>query len=188
MSFTLSHISSSRHLTSNVEASSYTPMIHAKALISQPTRFNKNVMNDLCGIDLPLHVLASDHSLRRSSKNLVPHIWKGPLPQGSIRDTGKGFYVCSPELTFIQMANILSLPKLIELGFMFCGIYTISNEEILPSKPLTTIARLRTFLSKMHRVQGVKKATQALHYIVENSASPMESILTMLLCLPYKLI
>ena len=53
--------------------------------------------------------------------------------------------------------------------------------------PLTTTKRLTAFVSKLGGVAGVKQASKALQYILDGSASPMETTITMLLTLPYRL-
>ena len=69
----------------------------------------------------PLHVLVAESHKRRTSKEVISHIEGNELPSGSILDTCNGFSVCSPELCFVQMATMLDLPRLIELGFEWCG-------------------------------------------------------------------
>lgn len=53
--------------------------------------------------------------------------------------------------------------------------------------PLTTRSRLEAFVARMSRAKGRKLASRAIRYIVDGSASPMETRLTMLLTLPYML-
>jgi hypothetical protein len=50
--------------------------------------------------------------------------------------------------------------------------------------PLTSIARISTFLASVGRASGKVKAMRALKYLVEGSRSPMETMVYMLLCLP----
>ena len=52
---------------------------------------------------------------------------------------------------------------------------------------LTSTKALKAFTSHMEGVKGRKKAARALRYIAGGSASPRETILFMLLTLPYKL-
>lgn len=135
----------------------------------------------------PLHVLVRKDSVRRSSKDVVSHVASGSIPKGAILETGNGFYVISPELCFIQAACSMELPKLIELGFELCGTYDTSCEGLRTCNPLTTARKLSAFAESITNVNGKSKAVRALRYIAGNSASPMETILTMLLCLPYSM-
>ncbi|WP_139651126.1 hypothetical protein [Raoultibacter phocaeensis] len=87
------------------------------------------------------------------------------------------------------MASRLSLIELIQLGFELCGIYDLLSEgdDIPRCAPLTTVAKLISSIENMPHAACRKKALRAVRYIVENSASPKETELVMLLCLPYKL-
>jgi len=53
--------------------------------------------------------------------------------------------------------------------------------------PLTTVRELRAFAPRMEGAKGYKNAERALRYIIDGSASPMETILVMMLTLPHKL-
>jgi len=109
------------------------------------------------------------------------------LPYGSILDVHEDFYVCSPELMFVQMANHWDTPHLIALGIELCGIYTSVDEDLCRCPPLTSAAKLSGYVSRAQGIFGREKAQKSLKYVADNSASPRESILTMLLCLPYRL-
>ncbi len=92
----------------------------------------------------------------------------------------------------MQMAGELSLVDLIVLGYELCGTYRLENaaqseQGFRNDEPLTSVAKLRSYVAKIVNQKGRKKALRALQYIADNSASPMETILTMLLTLPYRL-
>ena len=53
--------------------------------------------------------------------------------------------------------------------------------------PLTSKKKLETFLDQMPGAKNHKKAVRAIRYLSDESASPMETKLAMLLTLPYKL-
>jgi very-short-patch-repair endonuclease len=95
--------------------------------------------------------------------------------------------VSSPEFCFLQMASVLSLEELIKLGYELCGPYSETTDG-LPcvqcEKPLTSVARIKAYLAKSQSSHGSRKALRALGYILDGSASPMETNLAMLLCLP----
>jgi len=63
-----------------------------------------------------------------------------------------------------------------------------NNDEMLYDHPqLTNTKELKTFTSRMIGISGYKKVSRAMRYILDGSASPMETMLVMLLTLPYKL-
>ncbi|NLG10051.1 MAG: hypothetical protein GX562_00755 [Coriobacteriaceae bacterium] len=132
------------------------------------------------------------------------HIDCHTYPNGSFYKIERGLFVSSPELCFLQIASQMELLKLIELGFELCGSYRqngIDNEVVANNvdiindqrpgfridKQLTTVRRLRAYISKMERIRGIKKASRAARYLIDHSASPAETMLTMMLALPYML-
>jgi len=120
------------------------------------------------------------------------------LPEGCFVNVGDGLYISTPEFCFLQMANEYSLASLMELGLEICGSYSLpttahssqgqesSQGAMYDLQRLTSIKRLETFCSRMQGWPGVRKATKALRYIADGSASPKETILFILLVLPYK--
>jgi len=110
-------------------------------------------------------------------------------------DIGDGLMVSSPEYCFHQMAAQLTLAKLIELGYELCGVYSLplENDPDVPARgfynrpPLTSVKKLRCFHESLPSASGCKKAKRALRYILDGSASPMETILAIFLTLPYML-
>ena len=95
----------------------------------------------------------------------------------------------------MQMAGVLTLVQLIMLGYELCGTYSLPNPNDMQvpvsgfyKRPaLTSKKKLEAFLARLPNVIGHKKALRALHYILDGSASPMETNLTMLLSLPPKM-
>lgn len=184
----LSHTSALEYWRSTrVEPRSYHVVSRAKNLLTTPPRTKLLVEPGPWWLSRPLHVLVGNDCTRRLSSNIISHVWSKKLPKGSVLDTGNGFYVCSPELCFVQLACSLSLIQLIELGFELCGTYDVSSDDIRSCASLTSTEKLTSFVSAMESVRGKKKATRALRFVTDNSASPMETSLTMLLCLPYSL-
>lgn len=141
-------------------------------------------------LTMPLHVVVPAETARCRSRQAVCHVNSGTFPRGSFVRIGKGAFASSPELCFVQMAVELSLPALIRLGFELCGTYgiaAIGRVDYARTAPFTTLARLTRFVESAGSMQGVAKAREALRHIVEYSASPMETALAMLLCLPVRM-
>lgn len=141
-------------------------------------------------IERPLHILVPHESNRGRIMHAVCHVSSRSFPRGSFIRVEPGIFVSSPELCFIQLAPKLSMPALIRLGFELCGTYgitTIGRVNYAQTIPLTTTANLRRIVESIDSMPGLAKAKKALPYIVNNSASPMETALTMLLCLPLRM-
>ncbi|MBP3893672.1 MAG: hypothetical protein J6D34_06490 [Atopobiaceae bacterium] len=149
--------------------------------------------------DHPLEVLVRTREQRSRSKAVVARIWKSPLAPTAFRQVASNIYVSSPEFVFLQLATKLDLPELVALGMEFCGTYRRDVEvggldpdatghiTIYHQPPLSTPKRLRGFLNVMKSAPGSARAIKALDYVLPNSASPMETSLYLLLCLPRRL-
>lgn len=103
------------------------------------------------------------------------------LPAGAVVSK-HGKAVASPELMFLQLASKLSIHRLILLGLQLC-----SHPPGNPAAAITTKQKLKVFLGKTSGHRGHKKASRAIKYIEDGSASIMESIVYMILALPHSL-
>lgn len=142
---------------------------------------------------IPQHHLVSTLPQLKSWAYFTNHHVASKLPRSScvrIPDAFAGGqnFVSSPEYSFLQMAKELTLEHLISLGYELCGTYSCSKgETFFNVYPLTTVKKLRHFLFQAKGVAGIKKARRAVQFIADNSASPMETALSMMLHLPYSL-
>lgn len=140
------------------------------------------------GCTLPVHVIVGNATVRTETSSIISHTWAS-LPDQGVIDVGEGFLMSTPEFCFLQAASKLSLVQLILLGFELCGTYVVVEGEPARRReaPLTSVAKLRAFIESAVGARGRAKAARALRYILDKSASPMETVLAMLLCLPNKL-
>lgn len=140
------------------------------------------------GIDeKPVSILVSCKANMRKSQNLSPHIWSGKHPSRSFYKITQGLYVSTPEATFLQLGKESSLIQLITIGYELCGSYGLSAQSdsgFLRREPRSNPQLIERYLEKCDGIHGVKAAKRASSYIAKGSASPMESLLSMLLCLP----
>lgn len=154
-----------------------------RSLVAKLTSFAKSESAS------PLDIVVAEGSSRLRMKGVACHVWGSPAADSFVQ-VEQGLYVSSPEACFLQLATKLSLPKLVEVGLELCGSYALRPNDtrgFQPRKPLATIATLGRYAAKAQGVHGVKPAVKALKFVVEGSASPMETILFMLLCLPTSL-
>ena len=154
------------------------------------------------GLSLPLDIMVSTDSARRPSKAVRPHVCTKILPSGAFVNAGNELYVSTPEFCFFQMASEYPLAKLITLGIELCGTYSqpdkasicekqdegkVSFNQLLYNLPLiTSKKKLQAFTDHMEGWSGQRQALKALRYISDGSGSPMETILFILLTLPYR--
>ena len=145
----------------------------------------------------PLYLLVPQADRRRRVKHVRQRLFGATLPGHSFNRIGNDAYVPTPELTFLLMAHYLSLHELIVLGMELCGHYRLagantgqllkSNRTLYNQASLTTPQRLSDYLDHVERVRGLSLARQACGYLAADSASPMETALYVLLCLPKNL-
>lgn len=155
------------------------------------------------GFSFPINLMVGSPEARRKSNSVRSHIYTAPIPDWCFIRIGNGISVSAPAFCFFQMASELPLANLIELGLELCGTYSLpvigEHDAVINQTPeavhedfynhplLTDTYELRAHASRMKGVSGQKKVSRALRYIADGSASPMETILFMLLTLPYKL-
>lgn len=147
-------------------------------------------LDDLDIETLPLHVTIGERRLQRQSQSIVTHYYKQPFPEKSFCQVGPNVYVSSPELTLCQLASTLPYADLLELCLEFCGGYVLNpdSERGFDDRPAITSARkLAMYVDRYGGRHGAKILRRFLRYVIDSSASPMESRVLMLLCLPSRL-
>ncbi|WP_172623477.1 PDDEXK family nuclease [Arabiibacter massiliensis] len=143
---------------------------------------------DAAGVNgRPLALVVPDAASRGKSQGLECHVWNAPVGTQSFVRVGEGLFASRTEACFLQMATRLSSVQLILLGYELCGTYVLDashpNGFRKREKPLTSAAALRRYVQKAAGMKGSRQALEALRFVADGSASPMESVLTMLLCL-----
>lgn len=100
----------------------------------------------------------------------------------------EGVYVCSPELALIQLAaDGLSLFGLLCLAAELCGSYRLVNGELIGGLDcLMSVRGFREFVEKAHEIRGRARSRMVSRYVTEGSASPAETVLAIILSLPWK--
>lgn len=139
------------------------------------------------GISAPAHVVVADANDRSQAAGLACHVRSGGFPAGTFVRVEEGLYVESPEESFLRAAAELSLAALVRFGLLLCGSYVHEKDGDGFRKrlngPLTTVEALRRRVEKGRGERGFNKAARALRFVANGSASPMETILCMALCL-----
>ena len=135
----------------------------------------------------PVHLVVSEKRNRRNNSSFITHIESKHIKR-SYLDLGRGIYVARPELCLLQMAQSLSIPKIVEAGCELCGDYStdpLSGEAgIIKLHPRTTREAIRLFSERISGIKGCSNYRKAAEFIADQSASPRETQLMLLLCLP----
>ena len=137
---------------------------------------------------LPKHLMVDDPTKRLLREECSYTVCTLRLPRGSFLEAAPNICIAVPELMYVQAASELSLPHLVMLGDRLFGTYTHAKDPdgttIERSAPVTTIEALTSYTKRAEGLRGRRQASKALRYIVEGSASAMETQLEMLVSLP----
>lgn len=154
----------------------------------------------------PIHVLVDRDAKRKSDDRFICRTHCGLPPRSIIRVSDEVSVVC-PELLFLELASrIEKTPRenllrgeiaLALVGFELCGTYLLGIEkqrELSRGKTwkgfeniyrsLTSREKIEKYIANCTRCDGVVSARKALNLIQDDSHSPMESSLFMLMCAP----
>lgn len=158
---------------------------------------------DGCGIDLlgdshtrpewigsPVDLLLPSREKRSSVPGVHYHVCSLEIPSGSLSRVARDVCVTSPELTFVQLGRMESVPVLTQYAMELCGGYALapwSQAGFEPRAPLCSPASLRRFVDACAGMPGAHKASEALRLMGERSMSPAETRLFLLLTLPRRL-
>ncbi len=123
-------------------------------------------------------ITVNDNSERFRRKSKLVHSCGLNLPVNAVTERS-GKRVASPELIFLELANQLSIHRLILLGLQLC-----SFPPGEPFKATTSKQKVNRFLAKTQGHRGHRKALRAIKYVENGSASIMESLVYMILTLP----
>ncbi len=142
----------------------------------------------LAGLTAPLHVGVSRACYRRPSKIKECKVCGASVPPSAFVRVGDGVYVAAPEYAFAQLASEISRVDAIRLGFGLCGTYVPSADPTVAARwqvpQLTTTALLSSFVDGLAGQALRGRLAKVLEQVVDNSASPAETNLAMLCCLP----
>lgn len=153
-----------------------------------------------CGIDLlgesgqrpvwlepPIDLMVPDANSRGRLSYVTNHVCSPTLPPMSVKRIGTDAYVTSPELTFLNLGQALEVPALAQYAMELCGGYAMTPWAKMgfePRAPLCTVRKLRDFVSGRETMYGLRRASAAIDLAGEDSRSPAETFLYLLLCLP----
>lgn len=132
-----------------------------------------------------IDVLVSCREGRRSAGELSAHLCSSGLPAGSfvsLRMRALDIWVTSPELTFLQLAQVLDVVGAAYVGMALCSSYRIDEldssgvvrRDADGDDPLTSVARIGRYLDRASGVRGATMARRALKHVRDGACSPPE--------------
>lgn len=144
---------------------------------------------ELYQMAFPLHILVPHRSLRNQGMHFKCHVLPENLPKDSFVNMTKDVSIICPELCYLFAAKYLTIPELAVLACDLCGIYAVdaySRFGQVSREPVTSIARIKDYLSKIRIIPGVDKAKIAIQYALDGSNSPAESRMAVLAIMRYQ--
>ena len=159
----------------------------------------------LSHVSRPVQAYVADRARGTSTKQLVTRLFSEDVPYGAFINAGHGVCLCSPAFTFMQLATKLDTIELLRVGMELCGSYSRWQLAPAPSGdpsqpafeetigytydiPRAMNANLMEgFLERLMGYRGNNGAKLAARWLVNGSASPMETATYLLLCLPKRL-
>lgn len=129
-----------------------------------------------------IDLVVPEGRFRSRSRFVRCHSWTFPVRcKWAIRITSDIFLV-SPEGCYLQMGKSADRISLMKLGFELCGSYSLSTQGtgFRNRPPLCRRQDIARLGKKISSNNGVANALNALRFVRENSASPMETSLALL--------
>ncbi|WP_068540027.1 hypothetical protein [Olegusella massiliensis] len=154
---------------------------------------------DRCAIDaehpLELGVFNQNQRYQRTKSRTITLSRR--LPTQAIFPIDPSLAISSPELSIMQLTSQLDIVELALVIMELCGRYSLHPERdgslraeqsfVTCDYPATTCARIAAFIKATNMRRYRHKLEAALTYCTDNSASPMETALTLTLTLPEEL-
>ena len=141
-------------------------------------------------LSLPLHIGVVDPKQTRTLAHCRTHLLDPATSKEALFVTvSSGVLVASPLLVLLQMGRFLSDVQLELLAFEACGGFSTpappARQDYVERQPLLTLAACRRLLDPLEMTYGARKLEDALGQILEESASPRESKMAIVLCHPH---
>ena len=138
----------------------------------------------------PIDVLVPPGAQRVGAQRLKHHVQTADLPPHALCPIYGGIHVVSPEVCLVQVCATHSTLEAFEIGVELCGTYALrpgaTEDEAKRDYALVDAARFQRHVESWERMRGLARARDVANYLANGSASPMETKLYLLLCLPQK--
>lgn len=153
-----------------------------------PSLFTDDMSETLFG-EPPFEILVADASSRRNRRKVRCLTSSCGLPSRSLAMHDASTAICTPAFAFCQVNRKLPLIKSIELGTDLCASYWLDMFGDVQQRQyrLATKSALTRFTESNTALYGSRQAREALRWVRDGSASPMETKLMLLLSLPQRL-
>lgn len=138
----------------------------------------------------PFDVLVPPGAKRVDAPRLRHHVQTADLPPHALCPVYGGIHAVSPEVCLVQFCATHSHLEAFEVGMELCGTYALRPAAIEDKAdrdyPLVDASLFKRHVESWTGLWGLTTARDVANYLVNGSASPMETKLYLLLCLPQK--
>ena len=141
----------------------------------------------------PIHVLVPPGAPRHGSPSygaprLKFHLQKAKLPPHALCPLHGGIHVVSPEVCLVQMCATRPFIEALQIGMEFCGTYALRPYSIEDDGrrdyTLVNAEKFKRHVNSWKGLHGLVQARKVATFLQNGAASPMETVLYLLLCLP----
>lgn len=155
-----------------------------------PKSFAKSIRKTLaiCGVEEDqldrLDILISFPSERTRSSAFRPHSYGAIIPTNELISIAPGLLVVHPSLCFLQSASWMSEYQQLEFAYELCGNYLgpqPNQSGYTKHASLDNVRHLREAAKNHPSMKGIKQTRRVLRMAKDNSRSPMETALAMML-------
>ena len=138
----------------------------------------------------PIDVLVPPNAQRVDGVRLKHHVQHAELPPHALCPLYDGIHVVSQEVCLVQLCATHDILEAFEIGMELCGTYAARPDSIedKASRDYTLIdaVSFKRHAETWKGLRGLSSARSVANCLVNGSASPMETKLFLLLCLPQK--
>ena len=130
----------------------------------------------------PVHIASPAAELRPQASFIECTTHSAGLPAGACLRLGESLVIPSPELLFVELAEVMHPAALELLGYELCGTYARDPNDprcgsvVHGLQPVTSVSSIRAFIDSCQRIHGRRPALRALHNVCDGAWSAMESI------------
>lgn len=134
----------------------------------------------------PIHILTAPESSWKRTRTLVPHTFADAIEASELWRLTDNVLICAPAWSFVQAAQTMRPLSLALYGYLLCGTHALADIPggLVKRPPLTNVRDIRAFTERHAALKGIKSARCAAQWLLDGSASPMESALALRFALP----
>lgn len=152
--------------------------------------------------NVPLEIMVRERVGHQQSNLCKRHLaTRDTVPYGSLCRISDGVYVVSPALCLLQIAGIatqliggevdgkFAVVLVAKVACELCGTYSQSTKQggMVKREPLLTLGELAVMALSVPGTHGSGLVLKAIPFVVENTRSPKETDVALLLILPVSL-